>query len=627
MRRRGRAGMLTRRGLLIGAGTGAALAFAPPFAWAAGKTGLHGLSIFGDLKYDPDFTHLDYINPNAPKGGRMNFSPPNWFFNQSTQTFNTLNTFVLRGDAPPRMELAFEALMTRATDEPDAVYGLVAETVDVSEDRNVFTFHLRPEARFHDGSPITAEDVAFSLALLREEGHPTISQLMGDLASAEARDPHTLVVTLSGEQDRGAILTIAGLPILSKAYYTANEFNASTLEPPLSSGPYRVGNFDAGRFIEYERVPDYWAADLPVNKGHYNFDVIRIDFFVERQAGFEAFKKGDITYRQEFTSLTWATGYDFPAANDGRVLRTEDFLSEARPLMQGWYINSRRKKLADPRTREALGLAFDFEWTNRNLFFDAYARQSSFFQKADFAADGPPTEAELALLEPFRDTLPPEVFEAAYVPPVSDGSGRDRTLLKQAQELLTEAGWQQEDGVLVDAAGEQLTVEFMIRSPVFERILSPFIENLRLIGIEATIRQVDPAQFTARMDDFDFDIVGSALRFTATPITGLQVAFGTESANRGGSHNLAGIAHPAIDALLDQLADVESRAELVAIGRAVDRIARAQHYWIPNWFASSHRVAHWDIFGWPDIKPDYAFQPEITWWFDARKAATIGYDG
>ena len=430
---------LTRRRALQLAGAGALSASVTPWAWAAGKTGLHGLSVFGDLKYPAGFTQFDYVNANAPKGGRMNFQPPNWYFNQNVQTFNTLNSFVLRGDAPPRMEFVFDTLMMRAADEPDALYGLLAETVDVSEDGNVFTFHLRPEARFHDGSPLTAEDVAFSFMLIKKDGHPNLSQIIREMDKAEAADPATVVVTLTGKQSRDTILTVAGLPVFSKAFYTANDFLAGTLTPPLGSGAYKVGRVSAGRFIEYERVDDYWGRDLPVNAGQNNFDVIRVDFFTERQTAFEAFKKGEITYREEFTSITWAQDYNFPAIVQGKVLKSL-FPGEKRPSYQGWFINTRRGKFRDPRTREAIGLAFDFEWSNRNLFFDAYTRLASYFEKSDFAATGMPTPEELALLEPFRAELPPEVFGEAYVPPKSDGSGRDRKLLRKASELLAAAG-------------------------------------------------------------------------------------------------------------------------------------------------------------------------------------------
>ena len=617
---------LTRRDAIRLAGAGALSAAMTPWAWAAGKAGLHGLSVFGDLKYGPDFTHFDYLNPDAPKGGRMVFQPPYWYFNQNVQTFNTLNSFVLRGDAPPRMELCFDSLMVSASDEPDAMYGLVAATVDVSEDGNAYSFHLRPEARFHDGTPLTAEDVAFSLMLIKADGHPNLSQVIREMVSAEARDPATVVVTLSGKQARDTILTIAGLPIFSKAYYTANDFLAGTLQPPLASGAYKVGRLSPGRFIEYERVADYWGADLPVRRGFANFDVIRVDFFTERQAAFEAFKKGEITFREEFTAITWAQDYNFPAVRDGKVLKSL-FPAEKRPSYQGWMINTRRPKFADPRTREAIGLAFDFEWSNRNLFFDSYIRLTSYFEKSDFAAEGLPTEAELALLEPYRDQLPPEVFEAAIMPPVSDGSGRDRALLRKASELLAAAGWTQEGNRLVDGGGTPLTIEFLIDSGSLERVLSPYVANLKRIGIDATIRQIDPVQMQSRENDYDFDIVMSALSLEPTPLDGLQQIFGSAAAATPGTYNYSGVREPVVDALLARIPGVESREALVALTRSIDRVVRAKHYWVPNWYRPNHNVGHWDLFGWTQNKPDYAFSPETTWWFDRDKAAAIGMAG
>lgn len=622
----GRRNGLTRRGTLRLGAAAALYAAMKPWAWAAGRTGLHGLSIFGDLKYPPGFTQFDYLNPSAPKGGRINFQPPYWYFNQNPQTFNTLNTFVLRGDAPPRMELCFDTLMTRATDEPDAMYGLLAETVDVSDDGNVFTFHLRPEARFHDGTPVTAEDVAFSFMLLKKDGHPNLSQVIRELVKAEAADPAIVVVTLSGQQGRDTILTVAGLPVFSKAFYSENDFLAGTLSPPLASGPYKVGRRSAGRYIEYERVADYWGMDLPVNAGSSNFDVIRIDFFTERQTAFEAFKKGEITFREEFTAITWAQDYNFPAIVQGKVKKSI-FPGEKRPSFQGWFFNTRRGKFHDPRTRHAIALAFDFEWSNRNLFFDSYTRLVSWFEKSDFAAVGMPTPEELAVLEPFRSELPAEVFGEAYVPPESDGSGRDRKLLRQASELLAAAGWTMTGGKLTDEEGAPLEVEFLIDAVVFERVLTPFVANLKLIGVDAWIRQVDPVQMQVRQNDYDFDVAMYAVSLTPTPLDGLQQIFGTTAADTPGTYNLAGIKEPVVDALLAKLPSVQSREELVAITRSIDRIVRARHYWIPNWFKPTHNVAHWDLFDWTENKPDYAFTPETTWWFDRDKATAIGMAG
>ena len=613
----------TRRSVLAAGAAAFALPVMKPFAWAQGKSGLHGLSTFGDLKYQPGFRHFDYLNPDAPKGGRINFQPPYWFYNQNPNTFNTLNGFVLRGDAPPRIGVLFDSLMAGAADEPDSVYGLVAETVAVSEDGNTYTFTLREGPRFHDGSPLTAEDVAFSLMLLKEKGHPNISQVIREMASATAPDPKTVVVTLSGKQNRSTILTIVSLPIFSKAFYTANDFERATLTPPLGSGPYKVGPISAGRYIEFERDPDYWGHDLPVNVGSSNFDRIRIDFYQERQTAFEAFKKGDITFREEFTSITWARDYNFPAVNDGRVKKSL-FDAELRPSFQGMFFNTRRPQFADPRTRHAIALAFDFEWSNKNLFYDAYQRLTSYFEKSDFKAEGEPTPAELALLEPHRDQLPPEVFGPAYVPPKTNGSGRDRAILRQASQLLAEAGWKRNGAGLVNEKGERLTIEFLIDAEVFVRALSPYRENLRAIGVDASIRQIDPAQYQSRLNDYNFDIVLMAVSLSPTPLDGLDTLFGSRAADTPGTYNLAGMKEPVVDALIAKVATVASRDELIAITKSIDRILRAKHYWVPAWFQPNHRVAHWDLFGWPPEKPAYAFAPEATWWFDKEKAAAAG---
>lgn len=620
------AGALSRRAALKLGGAAAALALAKPLAWAQGQSGLHGLSIFGDLKYGPDFTHFDYLVPDAPKGGVMRFSPPNWSFNQNPQTFNTLNGFVQRGDAPPRIGLLFDTLMARADDEPDAVYGLVAESVSVSDDGNTYTFALREAARFHDGTPVTADDVAFSLLLLREKGHPNISQIVREFVDAEAVNAQTVRLSLSGRQSRDLIFTLVGLPIFSKAYYANRDFEASTMEPPLGSGPYRVGTVSAGRTISFIRDPDYWAKDLPVNVGRYNFDEIRIDFYRDRQISFEALKKGDTTYREEFTSKVWATEYNFPAITSGKVKRLL-LPDEARPDIQAWYLNTRRGKFADPRTRQAIGLCFDFEWTNRNIFYDAYARTKSFFEKSDFAAEGLPGPDELALLEPYRSQLPEAVFGEPVSPPVSDGSGRDRKLLRQAAELLAEAGWTNAGGVMRNDAGETLAIEFLIQDNVFTRALSPFIANLKAIGADGNIRLVDPAQYFSRVNDFDFDVAMNRVTMSATPLDRLSLFYSSDAADTPGTYNLAGIRNPALDDLLDRVPEVHSRAELVTLLRAIDRILRASHYVVPSWFGAHHRVAHWDIFGRPPETPAYDYAPELTWWFDRDRAAALGMAG
>jgi microcin C transport system substrate-binding protein len=621
-----RASRLSRREVL-GLG-GAALALpmlpGPAFAEMATETPLHGLSAFGSLKYGADFTRFDYANPDAPKGGTFNFSPPNWAFNQNTQTFNTLNTFVAKGDAPPRMELCFDSLMTRAIDEPDAIYGLLARSVTVSADRNTFTFKLRPQARFHDGSPVTAEDVAFSYRTFREQGHPSLLLPLREMVAAEAADGETFRLVFSGRQSGLAILTLAVYPILSKAYFSQNPFDASTLDPPLGSGPYRVERTVPGQTVIYQRDPGYWARDLPVRRGLFHFDRIRIDFFRERQAGFEAFKKGDVTYRQEFTSKTWATEYGFPAVLDGRVVK-RTFPRELQPTLQGWAINQRRKRFSDWRIREAVGLCFDFEWTRKTMFYGSYVRSQSLFANSEFEAAGTPDSDELELLERFRGRVPDGAFDTPFTQPVSDGSGRDRKLLRRAVKLIRDAGWKRDNGIFVNGDGEKLSLEILVRSPVFVRVDTPFVENMRAIGIDASIRQVDPTQYQARLIDFDFDMVGMALGLGATPTQeGLENLLHSRAATTPGSRNLAGIADPAIDALVEQVGRATSRRQLVVAMRVLDRVLRSRQDWIPNWHAANHRAAFWDMFGFTEPKPDYGFPVEALWWFDSKKAEAIG---
>ena len=616
----------TRRGFLTGAGAAATLAMLPArFAFASVEPGvrLHGISAFGDLKYPADFKHFDYVDPDAPKGGTFSFLPPNWYYNQNYQTFNTLNTFILRGDSPPRMELCFDELMVRAIDEPDALYCHLAEWVESSEDRNTWRFGIRPQARFHDGTSVTSRDVVFSFLTLKEQGHPAISTTLRDLTDAVAINERMVEIRFSGDQSAQSILSAANIPVLSAVYYDTHEFDNGSLDVPLSSGPYRPGQFEPGKFINFDRVKDYWARDLPTARGLDNFDAMRLEFFADRQAGFEAFKKGDILFRQEFTSKTWATEYNFPSITDGRVVKTT-FPSEKRPIMQAWAVNQRRPKFADIRVREAINLCFDFEWTNEKIFYDAYVRSQSLFQRSEFVATGLPDAAELALLEPIRDMVPPAAFGEAVLQPVSDGSGRDRQLLRRAVKLLTDAGWVRQ-GTVLQKNGERLSVEVMIRSPIFERLLLGFVENMRRVGIDASIRLVDPAQFQLRLDEFDFDMVGYSVSFEATPTAeNLWTMFAPQTANRPGSQNLPGVDAPVYERLLDYVEQAENRSDLVTAMRVIDRVNRARLDWIPNWYSANHRVAYWDMFGFVDPKPDYEWPVERLWWMDEEKAAKIG---
>ncbi len=609
-----------------------AAAFAAPFLPGPGLAALpenqplHALSAFGPVKYPQDFTHFDYANVEAPKGGTFNFSPPNWAYNQGSQTFDTLNSFVLRGTAPMRMEMCYDSLMVPALDEPDSIYGLLAESVTILPDRKTYRFTLRDGARWHDGTKVTADDVAFSYATFKTiAAHPALSQPLAELAEARAVDPLTVDLVFSGKQSDRAILTVAVYPVLQKAFFDTTPFDGSKLVAPTGSGPYKVGSFKAGLFIEYERVADYWGAELPVNRGLNHFDRIRIDYYRDRQAGFEAFKKGITTYRQEFTSKTWATEYDFPALTEGKVIK-RTFPSEKYATMQGWALNWRRNHLTDVRVREAIGLCFDFEWTREKMFYGSYERSQSLFTGSEFEAMGQPTAEELAILEPLRGQIPDAAFGEPVMQPVSDGSGRDRKLMRLATTLLKDAGYTRaSSGLLADASGKTLPLEILVRDEVFVRVNQPFIENLRTVGIDASTRLVDAAQFEIRLRDYEFDMVGIAASHGATPTReALRLIFSSDAAKATGTRNLPGTASPAIDTILDRIGMVSSREDLIAAIRALDRVLRARRDWIPNWHSANHRAAYWDMFGFDEPKPDYGFPVERLWWLDETKARAIG---
>jgi microcin C transport system substrate-binding protein len=614
--------MLTRRRVLkLTAGVAAASAYARG-ARADADVESHGMSAFGDLAYPPDFQHFSYVNPGAPKGGTFSQIGPDRQFNQNFLTFNSLNSYILKGDAAQGMELTFATLMARCGDEPDAMYGLTAEKVSRSSDGLTYRFFLRPRARFHDGSRLTAADVAFSLNILKEKGHPLITQSLRDFIGADADSDTIVVATFKPQRARDVPLLVAGLPIFSKAYYATKPFEESTLDVPLGSGAYRVGRFEPGRFIEYNRVADWWAADLPVARGQNNFDVVRFEYYRDRDVGFQGFTAENYLFREEFTSRTWATRYDFPAIKDGRVKK--DVIPDDTPSgAQGWFINTRRPQFSDPRVREALCDAFDFEWTNKTIMYGSYDRTVSVFQNSDMMAKGPPSADELSLLEPFRGKVPDEVFGEPYLPPVSDGSGQDRALLRKAAQLLKDAGCAITGGKRVLPGGAPLTIEFLIDEPTFEPHHMPFIKNLGVLGIDASLRIVDPVQYRARRDGFDFDITVDRFSFSATPGDSLRSFFSSQAAGLKGSNNLAGIADPAIDALIDRIIAAPTRPSLTVACRALDRLIRAGRYWIPHWYKPSHWIAYWDVFGRPPAQPRYFRGIPETWWYDADKAAKI----
>jgi len=580
--------------------------------WAATPAGAearHGLSAFGDLKYPQGFEHFDYVNPDAPKGGRLSMVGSG-----GTKTFDSFNNFILKGDRAQGLEYLFDSLMTRAMDEPDAVYGLVAESAEVAPDGKSVVFHLRPEAKFADGSPIAAGDIVFSFEMLKEKGRPEYALSLRDVTKAEALDARTVRYTFKGDLTRDLPLIVAELPVLSKAYYTQHPFDQTSLDPPLGSGPYAIAGFKPGTYVAYKRRPDYWAKDLPVNRGRFNFDELRYEYYRDRTLELEGLKSGTFDFREEFTSLDWATGYNVPSVKEGRLIRLT--LPDERPSgAQGFFINTRREPFKDKRVREALDLAFDFEWSNKNLFFNSYKRTQSFFENSEMKATGLPGPAELKLLEPYRDRLAPEVFGEPYTPPVTDGSGRNRDNLRRAKELLDAAGY--------GKGGKVLNVEILSFESGFERIILPYVDNLKRIGVNASLRSVDPAQYERRMKAFDFDMSIERYGLRLTPGVELKSYWGSAAAGMDGSFNLAGIKDPVIDALTDKVVEAKSRGDLIAATRALDRVLRAGHYWVPQWYKASHSLAFWNKYSRPEVKPKYDPGVIDTWWFDAQKAGKL----
>jgi microcin C transport system substrate-binding protein len=612
---------LTRRDVLAISAGALASGFSATGAIAE-EIETYGISSFGDLKYPADFKQLEYVNVGAPKGGVFSQIGPSRQYNQNFLTFNSLNSYILKGDGAQGMQVTFAALMQTVGDEADAMYGLAARAVRISADKLTYRFLLRPEARFHDGSKLTAHDIAFSFNLLKQKGHPIITQLTRDFLGAEAEDDATVTLKFAPKRARDVPLFVAGLPIFSRAYYSAHNFEETTLDPPLGSGPYKVGKFESGRYIEYERVPNWWGADLPVMRGQYNFDIVRYEYYRDRDVGFEGFTAKNYLFREEFTARTWATRYDFPAIKDGRVKQA--MLPDDTPSGgQGWFMNTRREKFKNRALREAIIDAFDFEWTNKTIMYGAYKRTVSVFQNSNMMAEGKPGDAELHLLEPFRGKVSDEVFGEPYLPPVSDGSGQDRALLRKASHLLQQAGYPIKDGKRVDAKGEPVTFEFLIDEPTFQPHHMPFIKNLATLGIDATLRVVDPVQFRKRTDEFDFDVTVQRFNFSTTPGDSLRSYFTSQSATMNGSQNLAGIADPVVDALVEKILQAETRGELTIACRALDRVIRAGRYWVPHWYLAAHRIAYWDVFGFPPKKPAFTRGAPETWWYDQEKAAKL----
>lgn len=592
---------------------------------AAQTTISHGYSAFGDLKYGPDFDHFEFANPGAPQGGTMSQRQL-----YGTPTFDSLNIFIIKGDSAPEVgHHVYDSLMVRAWDEPDAVYGLLAETIEYPDDLSWVAFDLRPEARFHDGVTVTAADVVFTVNALKTEGHPYYRNLLADVVAVEAEGDHRVRFDLAPGAGRAFPGTLAELSILPEHFYDENPFDETWLTPPLGSGPYEVVAVDPPRTLRFCRAEDYWAADLPVNAGRNNFDCFAYEYFADETVGLEAFAAGEYLMRVEYRSASWATGYDFPAVERGWVRQME--LPDGRPAnAQGIWFNLRRPVLQDIRVRQALEYAFNFEWTNATLFHGAYERTVSFFENSGMEATGLPEGAELALLEEFRADLPPEIFsEPAQVPYAGAPTPRDREALARASGLLDAAGWTVgSDGRRRNAEGQVLALTLPDDSRGLERAMLPFIENLQALGIEASFEMLEPNLWAERRQQFDFDLSATAWQVQVTPGAELRAFYGSEAAAAEGSNNLTGLADPVVDALIERAVEAETREDLATAVRALDRVLRSRYIWIGNWHLGVHRVAVWDVFGMPEAPAPYdPIRGVDFWWLDQARFDALEAEG
>ncbi len=566
----------------------------------------HGMALHGDLKYGPDFEHFQYVEPDAPKGGSVRLAAQG-------STYDNLNPFILRGISPAGIGQVFDTLTTQSADEPFSEYGLIAESMVVADDYSWVRFTLREQARFHDGVPITPEDVIWTFETLKEKGHPHYRVYYNDIARAERVGERAVKFHFSMDNNAELPLIIGQLPVLPRHYWEDRDFARTTMEPPLGSGPYRIERVDPGRSITYRRVEDYWAADLPVNRGRHNFDRIRYDYYRDATVALEAFKAGEYDFRVENIARNWATQYDIAAVRTGDMI-LEEIEHDIPTGMQAYFFNTRREIFEDPRVRKALAYAFDYEWTNRTLFNDSYTRTTSYFSNSELAAVGLPSEAEMAYLEPFRDKLPAALFEQEYTPPSTDGPGGLRANLRRALELLAEAGWQVRNNRLTHTeTGREMRFTILLDNPTFERVTLPFVRNLEQLGIEARVRTVDTSQYQNRMDSFDFDMTVQLIGQSQSPGNEQRNYWSCAAAETDGSRNYSGICDPVVDELIERVIYARDRNDLIHATRALDRVLLWGHYVIPQWHVNTFRIAYWNKFHRPAISPDFALGFD-TWW-------------
>jgi microcin C transport system substrate-binding protein len=607
----------------------------------------YGIAMHGDLKYPAGFKNFDYVNPNAPKGGTLRLA--------TLGGFDSLNPFILKGNTAPGLNamgqgLIYESLMVQADDEPFSMYGLIAQTIDVAPDRSRVTFTLNPAAIWHDGNPITADDVAWTFNTLMTHGAPFFKAYFGDVARVAVDAPRTVTFHIKNKNNRELPLVLAQMVVLPRHYWerpvapaqagahhdedhsigamdpslrgddmALRDFSKSTLVPPLGSGPYKIGQIKPGTSIEYVRADNWWARDLNVNRGRYNFDRITFDVYRDHNVALEAFFAGNYDVRMENVAKLWATGYTAPAIKDGRIARAE--IENATPQgMQAFIFNTRRPVFADARVRQALALTFDFEWANKKLADSAYTRTDSFFENSNLASSGLPTGRELKILEEYRGKIPDAVFTTPYAPPTTDGSGNNRANLKRAAELLESAGFALgPDGVRINKNGTRLTFEFIESNPALERWVQPFIQNLKKIGVTATLRIIDPTQYQNRMQNFDFDMTTSVMGQSDSPGNEQRDYWLSQKADEIGSRNLIGVRDPVVDELVNRLIAAQTREELMATTRALDRILLHGSYVIPNWHYPKWRVAWWHGFMRPDVKNTKSLGVMDDWWYAPPK--------
>lgn len=583
-------------------------------AWADQPVNGLGIAMHGTPKYKDDFKHFDYVNPNAPKGGEVKLA--------AIGGFDTLNGFVIKGRAAAGLGSIYDSLTTASADEPFTQYGQLAEKIETPADRSWVAFTLRANARWHDGKPITAEDLIWTFNILREKGAPFYRLYYQHVDQVTKTGERTVKFSFKPGENRELPLILGQLPVLPKHYWETRDFDKTTLEPPLGSGAYKIDSIDPGRSITYRRVADYWGKDLAVNVGRENFEVIRYDYYRDSTVALEAFKAGAFDFRVENSAKEWATGYDVPAVKSG-VIKKEALKNSRTQGMQGFGFNVRRPIFQDRKVREALGYAFDFEWSNKTLFYDQYTRSRSYFGNSELEAKGLPGPEELKILEKFKGQIPDEVFSQEYNPPRTDGTGNLRNNLMKAAQLLKEAGWSIKNGKLTnDKSGDVMRFEILLSNPQFERIVLPYVKNLERLGVEATVRTVDTAQYQRRSDDFDVDMTVESWGQSESPGNEQREFWGTDAADQKGSRNSIGIKNKAIDELVELLIAAPDRDQLVVRTRALDRVLQWGFWIVPHFHTNVDRLAYWDKFGRPEITPKQGVQFD-AWWVDQQKASTL----